>query len=431
MVNLSQRKSTSVLQKARVGSTIVLAGWVEKSKHLGKLAFINLRDREGYAQIVANEKFLGLKSLKDLTRESVVAVKGKVKTSKAKSGGKELELVEIDVLNRAEVPLPIEFLGGRVETDMSKRLDYRYLDLRNPKVFAIFKVRSVMLNAIHKFFRANDFLEMQTSKISEAGAEGGAELFELPYFKKKVALNQSQQLYKQLIMISGFEKAYEIGTSYRAEKSHTHRHLTEFWQLDVEMSFLDGIKDIMSVQERLMVSVLRAVKKEAKTELELLKVDITVPKLPFPKINHSDACKLLGLKQGTDIGTEAERKLGNIVKRKYKTDAFFLINFPENLTKFYAMHDDGIGRYVDLIYKNNEISSGGQREHRYDILINQIRNKKLKPKDLEFYTTPFKYGAPPHGGFGMGIDRLLTFILDLPNVREGVLFPRDVERTGP
>lgn len=256
-------------------------------------------------------------------------------------------------------------------------------------------------------------------------------MFELPYFKKKVALNQSQQLYKQLIMISGFEKAYEIGTSYRAEKSHTHRHLTEFWQLDVEMSFIDGIKEIMSVQERLLTAVLRAVKKEAKTDLELLKVNVDIPKLPLPKITHFDACKLLGIKQGSDIGTEAERKLGKIVKRKFKTDAFFLINFPEKLTKFYAMHDDDIGRYVDLIYKNNEISSGGQREHRYDILLNQIRKKGLKPKDLEFYTTPFKYGAPPHGGFGMGIDRLLTFILDLPNVREGVLFPRDVERTGP
>jgi aspartyl-tRNA synthetase len=201
--------------------------------------------------------------------------------------------------------------------------------------------------------------------------------------------------------------------------------------LDVEMSFIDGIKEIMRVQERLLVSVLRAVNKEAKAELELLKVNIDVPKLPFPKISHVDACKLLKIKQGSDIGTEAERKLGSIVKRKYGTDAFFLINFPENLTKFYAMHDDKIGRYVDLIYKNNEISSGGQREHRYEILLNQIKKKRLNPKDLEFYTTPFKYGAPPHGGFGMGIDRLVTFILNLPNVREGVLFPRDVERTGP
>lgn len=431
MVNLSQRKSTTALQKARIGSTIVLAGWVEKSKHLGKLAFLNLRDREGYAQIVANKKFMGLQNLKDLTRESVVAVKGKVKRSRAKSGGKEIELIELDVLSRASVPLPIEFLGGKIETDMSKRLDYRYIDLRNPKVLAIFKIRSIALNAIHKFFRDNGFLEMQTSKISEAGAEGGAELFELPYFRKKVALNQSQQLYKQLIMISGFDRAYEIGTSYRAEKSHTHRHLTEFWQLDVELSFIDGIKEIMKFQERLLVSVLRAVKKEAKAELELLKVNINIPKLPFPKIAHIDACKLLKLKQGTDIGTEAERKLGIIVKRKYKTDAFFLVNFPEKLTKFYAMHDGEIGRYVDLIYKNNEISSGGQREHRYDILIDQIKKKGLNPKDLEFYTTPFKYGAPPHGGFGMGIDRLVTFMLNLSNVREAVLFPRDVERTGP
>lgn len=431
MIKITKRIGTPELQKARVGSEVVLAGWVEKTKHMGKVAFVTLRDREGYAQIVANKSFSKLKELGDITRESVVAVRGKVKTSKAKSGGKELELKELEMLSKAATPLPIEFMGKEVETDLSKRLDYRYIDIRNPKTLAVFKIRSVVLSAIHAFFKSKDFIEMQTTKISAAGAEGGAELFELPYFGRKVALNQSQQLYKQLIMISGFEKAYEIGTSYRAEKSHTHRHLTEFWQLDVEMSFIDGIEEILKTEETLLVSVLKAVAKDCKKELEMLEVKLDVPKLPFPRVTHAEACKMLKLTPGTDIGTEEERNLGKLMKKKTGADAFFLVNFPSNLTKFYAMHDGKIGRYIDLIYKNNEISSGGQREHRHDVLIKQIKERKLKPKDFEFYTTPFKYGAPPHGGFGMGIDRLLAFMLGLSNIREAVLFPRDVERVNP
>jgi len=431
MINLSKRMTTLEVQKIRLGSEIVVAGFVEQIKLLGKMAFLKLRDREGYVQIVANSNYQRMKDLNKISRESVVSIRGIVKKSKARSGGKELELIELNLLSRAATPLPIEFLGKKIETDLSKRLDYRYIDLRNPKILAIFKIRSIILNAIHSFFRENDFLEMQTSKLSGAGAEGGAELFELPYFSKKVALNQSQQLYKQLIMLSGFEKAYEIGTSYRAEKSHTHRHLTEFWQLDVEMSYINGIEDIMKVQERLLVYILRQVKRDGQRELKILGKDLVIPKLPFPRIDYIDACKLLKVKPTTDIGTELERKLAKIIKSKLKTDSFFLTNFPNHFTKFYAMHDGEIGRYVDLIYNNNEISSGGQREHRYDILIQQIKDKKLSPKEFEFYTVPFKYGAPPHGGFGMGIDRLVTFILNLPNIREAVLFPRDVDRIGP
>ena len=431
MINLSKRIPTSDVQKIKIGSEVIVAGWVEQSKLLGKLAFLKLRDREGYVQVVATSNYSKMKDLNSISRESVVSIRGRVKKSKARSGGKELELIELNLLSKAATPLPIEFLGNKIETDLSKRLDYRYIDLRHPQRLAIFKIRAIILSAIHSFMRESKFIEIQTSKLSGAGAEGGAELFELPYFGKKVALNQSQQLYKQLIMLSGFERAYEIGTSYRAEKSHTHRHLTEFWQLDVELSFINGIEDIMRLQERLLVYILRQVKKEGKSELELLGKEITVPKLPFPRINYSDACNLLKVKSNTDIGTELERKLAKIIKSKFKTDSFFLTNFPDDFTKFYAKHDENIGRYVDLIYNSNEISSGGQREHNYDILIQQIKDKGLRPKDFEFYTTPFKYGVPPHGGFGMGIDRLVTFILDLPNIREGVLFPRDVDRIGP
>jgi len=430
MKSFSKRINSLEIQKQKIGSSAVISGFVERIKLLGKMAFLSVRDSSGYTQVVVNDKNL-IKKLGEVTRESVVRLEGKIKKSKAKSGGKELELSDLEILSLAKTPLPIEFLGKGIETDLSKRLDFRYIDLRNPQNLAIFKIRSKVTSAIHEFFDENNFIEMHTSKLSGAGAEGGAELFELPYFGKKVALNQSQQLYKQLIMLSGFERAYEIGTSYRAEKSHTYRHLTEFWQLDVEMSFIDGIEDIMKIEERLLVHILKKVKKECKSELELLKINIEIPKLPFPRITYSDACKLLKISTDQDIGTELEKKLGHLINKKHGTDAFFLINFPNKHTKFYAMHDNKIGRYIDLIYKNNEISSGGQREHRYDILIDQIKERKLNPKDLEFYTEPFKYGAPPHGGFGMGIDRLVAFILNLSNIREGVLFPRDVERIGP
>ena len=430
MKSFSKRISSIELQKQKIGSNVLIAGFVERVKLLGKMAFLSVRDSNGYIQIVINDS-QNLKKISKLTRESVVSIEGKVKNSKAKGGGKELELTEIDILSIAKTPLPIEFMGKGIETDLSKRLDFRYIDLRNPKNLAIFRVRSKITSAIHEFFEKNNFIEMHTSKLSGAGAEGGAELFELPYFGKTVALNQSQQLYKQLIMLSGFEKAYEIGTSYRAEKSHTYRHLTEFWQLDVEMSFIDGIEDIMKLEERLLVHILKKIKKDCKKELDLLGTTIEIPKLPFPRITYADACKLLKIPETKDIGTELERKLGHLIKKKHNTEAFFLINFPNKHTKFYAMHDKKIGRYIDLIYKNNEISSGGQREHRYDILIEQIKERNLNPKELEFYTEPFKYGVPPHGGFGMGIDRLTAFILNLSNIRERVLFPRDGDRIGP
>ncbi len=434
-IDLHKRITTAEVEKAKAGKQVILAGWAQEVRDLGKLAFIILRDREGTAQLVALKDFKDLNKIKALTRESVIAVEGAVQDSKAKDFKKEIKITGIEVLSNAE-PLPIDVFG-KVETDLSKRLDYRYIDLRHPKQLAIFKVRSEVARAVREYFYKNGFIEMQTPKLVGMGAEGGATLFELPYYGKKAYLAQSQQFYKQMMQISGFERVFEIGPSFRAEKSHTMRHLTEFSHIDVEMSFIKDEENILKIEEGLLVYVLKAVKKNCAKELKFLNVKIEVPKLPLPRVMHKEAVKMLeaaGCKiRNGDIGTEEEKKLGELVKKKYKTDAFFLTKFPWNLDvcKFYSMRDGDFGRVADFEYKGQEISTGAQREHRHEVLAKQIKEKGLNPKDFEYYIEPFKAGCPPHSGFGMGLDRLTQFILNIPNIREVVLYPRDPERLTP
>jgi aspartyl-tRNA synthetase len=430
-LDIHKRIYSSEVQNAKEGSAAIVAGWASEVKSLGKIAFIKLRDREGFVQLVSNDAKL-IDKIAKISNESVIIAEGKVKLSKLKAGGNELELENFEILSEAEPKLPIDF-SGKIETDLSKRLDNRFLDLRNPKRLAIFKVRSEVSRALHEFFRKEDFIEVHTPKTVGSGAEGGATMFTLDYYGKKAYLSQSQQLYKQMLMIAGFEKVFEIGPSFRAEKSHTMRHLAEFDHIDVEMSFIKDEDDIFKLQEKLLVFVLESVKKNCGKELELLAVNIEIPKIPFPRITYADGLVLLkkeGIK-AKEIGQEEEVKLGEIVKQKHKTDAFFITKMPKKDVKFYCMIDGNTGRYGDLEYKGNEISSGGQREHRYDILVKQIKEKGLDPEDFEYYTKPFMYGAPPHGGLGMGLDRLTQFILNLSNIREAVLFPRDTERLTP
>ena len=411
---------------------IFLQGWVHELRDLAKIKFILLRDVSGVVQCIVKDEKL-FPEFSKLTIESVVSIKGNAKEAQVKSPevtnkSAEVEITDLEIISKADV-LPIVVVDKGTTTDLSKRLDNRFLDLRKPKNLAIFKVRSEVNRALREFFHENNFIEMQTPKLVGAGAEGGATMFALDYFGKKAYLSQSQQLYKQMLNIAGFDRVYEIGPSFRAEKSHTVRHLTEFTHIDVEFSFIKDEDDIFKLQEKLLVHILEHVKKNCEKELEMLDVKIDVPKLPFPRITYAECLKMLG--KAKEIGQEEEKKLGDIVKEKFKTDVFFITKMPKKDVKFYCMVDKDVARYGDLEFKGNEISSGGQREHRYDILIKQIKEQKLNLKDFEYYTEPFKYGAPPHGGFGMGCDRLVQFILNLPNVREAVLFPRDTERLMP
>ncbi|MBD3263143.1 aspartate--tRNA(Asn) ligase [Candidatus Woesearchaeota archaeon] len=435
-IDLHKRISISEVQEKEEGTYAIVSGWAEHIKVIGKIAFIKLRDRTGYLQLVTTDKKL-IKDLENLTKESVILVKGQVKKSKLKKGGNELNITDLEILSKAKPELPID-VTGKTPAEFSTRLDYRVLDLRKLKNKAIFTIRSKIIEAIDTFFAKKKFIKMQTPKLVGAGAEGGATLFVLDYYGKPAYLAQSQQLYKQLMNIAGFEKVYEIGPSFRAEKSHTTRHLSEFTHLDVEMSWIKSEEDLMKLEEELLEYILKYIRSHCKKELTALNVEINTPKLPLPRISYSEAIKMLQktgskIKLGEDIGTEGEKLLGELIKKKYNADAYFLTKFPWSLEvcKFYWMRDKSHGRGADLEFKGTEISTASQREHRYDKLVKQISEKNLKPEDFKYYTEPFRYGAPPHGGFGMGIDRLTQLILNLPNIREATLFPRDPERLVP
>jgi aspartyl-tRNA synthetase len=434
-ISLTKRISASEVQEKTEGDEVIVAGFAAEAKTMGKIAFIVLRDRSGTVQVVSTPENPQFKDLGAIHKETIVAIKGIVKQSKLKSGAKELQLVQFEVVNPAQPNLPIDF-SGKIPTALDKRLDYRILDLRNPKILAIFKVRSRINMAVREFLINEGFIEMQTPKIISAGAEGGATLFPVIYYSKKAFLSQSQQLYKQMMLAAGFEKVFEIGPTFRAEKSHTTRHLTEFTHFDFEMAYVDDEDDVLKVIERLFVHVLKDVQKNCKEQVDLLGIKLDVPKLPFPRVTYKEAIELLNasgsrLKFGDDIGSEDEKKLGDLVLKKYKNSAYFLTKYPYSQKPFYIMTDGEASRGFDFEYRGLEIASGGQREHRHEVLKQQIAGKGLNPDEFEFYLDAFKYGMPPHGGFGMGIDRLTQTILQLENIREAVLFPRDPERLEP
>jgi len=434
-LSFAKRIPAEEVQHRKEGDEVLVAGFAADAKSLGKIAFIQLRDRSGSVQIVATPEHSQFKDIGAITKESIVAIIGTVKQSKLKAGGKELQLKQLEIINPSQPNLPIDF-SGKIQTVLDKRLDYRILDLRNPKVLAIFKVRSRTNMAVREFLINEGFIEMQTPKIISAGAEGGATLFPVVYYDKKAFLSQSQQLYKQMMLAAGFEKVFEIGPTFRAEKSHTTRHQTEFTHFDFEMAYIDTEDDVLKVMERMFVHVLKEVEKNCRHELEMLGVKLDIPKLPFPRVTHKEAIELLNaagskLKQGDDIGSEDEKKLGELVEKKYKSSAYFITKFPFALKPFYIMTDGSLSRGFDFEYRGLELASGGQREHRHEVLKQQIKGKGLKPDDFEFYLDCFKYGIPSHGGFGIGIDRMIQTMLHLDNIREAVLFPRDPERLAP
>jgi aspartyl-tRNA synthetase len=434
-MNLHKRVHTKDVQHMTPGEEVVLAGWAQVVKSLGKIAFIHLRDREGIVQVTIPQEFAKFAEVEKITQESVLAIKGIVQASKLKAGGNEVLIHEFEVLSPSEPGLPID-VTGKTPAGLDTRLDFRFLDLRNPKQLAIFKVRSMVNTAIREFLYKDGFIEMQTPKLISAGAEGGATLFEVKYYDRKAYLSQSQQLYKQMMLIAGFEKIFEIGPSFRAEKSHTMRHQTEFTQLDFEMAFINDEDDVLKVLERMFVYVAETVKSRCAEQLQIIGTEIDVPRLPFPRVTYKESLELLktkgrDLKFGDDIGQEDEKLVGDLVKEKYDADAYFLTKWPYDQKPFYIKTDGEVSRGFDFEYLGTELVSGGQREHRYEVLREQIAGKGLKVADFDFYLTPFKYGAPPHGGFGMGIDRLTMKLLKLQNVREAILFPRDPERLVP
>jgi len=434
-IDISKRIYSSEAQQKKEGSEVVLAGWAADVKNMGKIAFIKLRDREGIVQLTAFPDFAMFGEIEKIPKESVIAVRGKVKESKLKSGAKEVLLEEIEVLSKSEPVLPIDF-SGKIPTGLDKRLDNRPIDLRNLKHLDVFKIQSKLVEGAVEWLSKNSFSIVFTPCLMGTPSESGAEMFTVPYFKKKAYLRQDPQLHRQLTIIAGLDKIADIGPSWRAELSYTTRHLCEHRGIAVELAWIRDEYDVMRVEEQLFVAMLMKVKNECKNELERLGVAVEIPKTPFPEIRFPEAYEILERagKKDRKIDPDAERILADYAKKKYNSEIFFLNKFPFAEKPFYVMQDDDEPEYArstDMIYRGLELSSGGQREHRYERLIENVKAKQMNLKSVEWFTKFFAFGVPPHGGFGIGVERLTMQLLGLANVREAVLFPRDPDRLTP
>lgn len=426
------------------GKTVTFAGWVHEIRDLGGIMFLVLRDRTGRAQVTLVKKKTDadlLETVKRMSRETVVTVTGTVKAEEKAPNGYELIPQSVSVINEAESPLPMD-TTGKVDAELDTRLDNRFMDLRREEQTAVFLIRDTVQKAIRDFLKENKFVETTTSKIVAAATEGGTDLFPISYFDREAFLNQSPQLFKQMLMSAGLDRVYEIGPIFRAEEHDTRKHLNEATSIDIEMSFADH-EDVMELLEKMIVFIYEQVFKNCRRELKILETDLSIPKLPFNKYTYEQVLEIINteipeiedkMEFGDDIGTQAEHLFGEYVFDKTGESHYFIVDWPTETKPFYAMpYEDRpeISKSFDMMHRMMELSSGAQRIHRYDLLVERIQAKGLDPDGFDFYLKPFRYGMPPHGGFGVGAERLIMTMLGLDNIREAVLFPRDRKRLSP
>jgi len=411
------------------GQEVILGGWVEDLRKMGKMTFLTLRDVTGIIQIILTDDVM--KSIEDITRQSVVRVTGKIQDTRARDFECEIKADGIDVLTMAVHPLPIDPIG-RLESHIDNRLNSRALDMRNQKTASIFKVRHHVLASLRKTLSENKFIEITTPKIIGSASEGGANLFSLDYFGKQAYLAQSPQLYKEQMTI-GLERVFEIASFYRAEKSHTGRHLSEFTSVDIEAAFMD-YTDVMNVLEDLVLNTFKYVSENCKEEQEILGNEITIPNSPFKKITYSEALEELNKKNvklefGDDLLDSHLRIIG-----ENHPGFYFITDWPLKLKPFYIMEKEDnpkLSESFDLQYGYLELSSGGSRLHSPEKIKARLSEQDLDPAKFLEHLQAFDWGMPPHAGWGLGLERLLTVILGIDNVREVILYPRDPERLKP
>jgi aspartyl-tRNA synthetase len=397
----------SELNVQLIGKQVVLGGWIEDLRKLGKM------------------------TLEELNRQSVVSIKGVVQETKARDFSYEIKAEEIDVLAKAIHPLPVDPIG-RVESNIDTRLNHRALDMRNQKTASIFKLRHHVLETLRNTLSQKKFIEITTPKIIGSASEGGADLFSLDYFGKTAYLAQSPQLYKEQMTI-GLERVYEISNFYRAEKSHTGRHLSEFTSVDIEAAFMD-YNDVMDILETLVMEVYKYTSENCKKEQQVIGHTIEVPSSPFERITYSqviDELKQEGEK--VEFGDDLLDSHLRIIGEKHP-GFYFLTDWPMKLKPFYIREKDEdptISRSFDLQYGYLELSSGGTRLHNTEILKARLKEQGLDPAQFADHLQTFDWGMPPHSGWGMGLDRLMTTLIGIDNVREVVLYPRDPDRLKP
>lgn len=430
----------------KIGELITLKGFVQAVRDQKAVQFIILRDHTGLIQIVA-ERSPANKEINEitstLTRESAIEVTGTVISNPGvKLGQMELQLKTIWVASLADAVLPVDIFG-KTETDVDKRSDWRFLDLRKPENQLIFRLQTTVEQAMREYWLSNGFVEIHTPKIMGSPSEGGAELFSLDYFGQTASLAQSPQFYKQMAMAAGMERVFEIGPAFRADPSFTSRHATEFTSVDMEMSWIESHYDIMEFEETWLRHILQTVKnKHGKEISETFGVEIVVPDLPFPKVSMEEAQKVLSDKgyrppadtKSGDVDPQGERLLCEYAKEEYGHEFIFITDYPVEIRPFYHMRKEdtpGETKSFDLLWKWMEITTGAQREHRHDVLLKQASEKGVSHATIQFYLDFFKYGCPPHGGFGFGLARLLAAMLNLKNIRDVVFLHRGPTRLIP
>jgi nondiscriminating aspartyl-tRNA synthetase len=430
--------------RQKIGETVMIQGWLETLRDQKKMQFLIVRDRTGLVQVAhwkPNSPELA-EQISKLGAETAVTITGKaVDNPVVKLNGLELQLETLRVEGTSGEQLPFDPFGENLPA-VEIRMDWRYLDLRRPENLLIFKAQTAIEAAMREFWMKNDFIEIHTPKIMGTPSESGAELFEIVYFDRKAYLAQSPQFYKQMAMAAGFERVFEIGPVFRADPSFTARHMTEFTGIDMEMSWVESHEDVMASEERLLQYTYQRVKDQYGEEIKArFGTDITVPVVPFPRIPMAQAIEILK-KEGYSLPAEkkgdldpaGERLIAQYVKREFNHEFVFLTDWPISVRPFYHMRyvdQPNLTKSFDLIANGLEITTGAQREHRVEILEKQAQEKGLNLEPIADYLNNFRYGCPPHGGFGMGLSRLLMVMLGLPNIRETVFLFRGPNRLTP
>ncbi|MDE6285170.1 MAG: aspartate--tRNA(Asn) ligase [Bacilli bacterium] len=428
--------------KDYVGKEVVLEGFVDSIRMLSYVTFVVLRDSSGKVQMTIekteeNEKFQELFAY--LMTESTLKIRGIVQENeKVRLQGLEIIPKKIEVTSRRIDELPIYYKDSK-STLLDTRLNYRFLDLRNEKNILLFKVQTCLFNAMREFLLQQEFIEIHTPKLIATASESGSDVFAVDYFGTQAYLAQSPQFYKQMALASGFEKVFEIAPAFRAEKSNSYRHATEFTSFDIEFSFIDSYEDVMDFEEDLLIAGLSAVKKKYGEEIKaIFGVDVVIPTKPFPKLRLEDLYQKLkkryhftmNFEDVGDMNAESEKLASQFIKEEYGHEFVFITDFSAKKRTFYHMRKDGIPQGFDLIWKGCEITTGAQREHRYDLLRQQALEKGLA-KDVEFYLDFFKYGCPPHGGFALGVDRITMLLLETGSLKETMFLYRGPKRITP
>lgn len=423
---------------------VSVSGWVDTVRDQKKVQFVVLRDESGAVQLVHprtdtdedSEPDAVASTISALTTGTFLTVTGELKhDERVKLGGLEVKVGDIEVAATA-LDMPIA-----EDSSVDKRLDWRFLDLRRPEQNLVFRVQTTFLHALRGWWVEHDYIEIHTPKLMASASESRAELFEVGYFEGKAYLAQSPQFFKQMAQPAGFGKVFEVAPAFRADPSFTSRHATEFISVDAEISWIQSAEDVMQMHEQLLVAGLTAIKAKHGAEIEAaFGVEVTVPTVPFPRIPLAEAKEIVAKRGYTvpraddDMDPEGERQIASYVMEEFGHEFVFLTDYASSIRPFYHMrHADDVTltNSYDLIFNGVEISTGAQREHRIDILVEQAKDKGLDPAELEFYLDFFRYGVPPHGGFGMGLSRVIMLLLHQPSIREVTYLFRGPNRLTP